>query len=103
MLSGSRTAAGSKESSPDTCEWRGNKQGYHMESAIKAAFRQSESYDYPYDYTDMISRGRTDSVGTTQSRSDSMMVGDEQDIPHMDKEIFREGFIYKKNSTGCTL
>ena len=104
---GSRTAAGSKDSSPDTCEWRAKQQqgqghGHPTESAIKAAFRQSDSYDYPCDYSEKISRGRTDSVGTTQSRSDSMLVGDEQDIPQVDKEIFREGFIYKKNSTGRT-
>lgn len=98
---GSRTAAGSKDSSPDTCEWRA-KQGHPTESAIKAAFRQSDSYDYPCDYSEKVSRGRTDSVGTTQSRSDSMLVGDEQDILHADKEVFREGFIYKKNSTGIT-
>jgi hypothetical protein len=94
---GSRSIA----ASPDTKDWNAlnNSISPVSSSQIRSAFR-SDSFDVPPGGLDVLPRGRTDSSATMQSRSESMLMDEEQLIAPLDKEVYKEGFIYKKNSTG---
>jgi hypothetical protein len=97
MTTGSRSIA----PSPDTKDWSAlnNSLSPVSSSQIRSAFR-SESFDGPPGGFEVLPRGRADSTTTMQSRTESMMLDEEQMIAPLDKEVYKEGFIYKKNSTG---
>lgn len=97
MTTGSRSVA----ASPDTKDWTAlrNSISPMSSSQITSAFR-SESFDIPPGGFDVLPRGRADSSATMQSRSESLLMDEEQIIAPLDKEVYKEGFIYKKNSTG---
>lgn len=95
MTTGSRSVA----PSPDTKDWNALNNSPVSSSQIRSAFR-SESFDNFPGGCEAALRGRADSSATLQSRSESMLTDEEQMISPLDKEVFKEGFIYKKNSTG---
>ena len=76
-------------------------QGYPTShSLIQSAFR-FENFDAPVGpyNPDAASRFRTESFTTLPSRSDSMTEEGQELAPH-DKIVVKDGFIYKKNTTG---
>lgn len=77
-------------------------QGYPTShSLIQSAFR-FENFDAPvgpYTPDTAASRFRTESFATLPSRSDSMTEEGQELAPH-DKVVVKDGFIYKKNTTG---
>jgi hypothetical protein len=77
-------------------------QGYPTShSLIQSAFR-FENFDAPvgpYNPDTAASRFRTESFATLPSRSDSITEEGQELAPH-DKVVVKDGFIYKKNTTG---
>lgn len=78
-------------------------QGYPTShSLIQSAFR-FENFDAPVGphNPDSAPKFRTDSFANLPSRSDSMTEEGQELAPH-DKVVVKNGFIYKKNTTGVT-
>ena len=73
-------------------------------SLIQSAFRL-ENFDAPTGpgpyHPDIIARFRTDSCATLPSRSESISEEGQELSPH-DKIVVKDGFIYKKNTTGIS-
>lgn len=71
-------------------------------SLIQSAFRL-ENFDAPTGpgpyHPDIVARFRTDSCATLPSRSESISEEGQELSPH-DKIVVKDGFIYKKNTTG---
>lgn len=71
-------------------------------SLIQSAFRL-ENFDAPVGpgpyHPDIVARFRTDSCATLPSRSESISEEGQELSPH-DKIVVKDGFIYKKNTTG---
>ena len=71
-------------------------------SLIQSAFRL-ENFDAPIGpgpyHPDIVARFRTDSCATLPSRSESISEEGQELSPH-DKIVVKDGFIYKKNTTG---